>query len=65
MIPREMQLDKNIQMSKIILMNFLKFRMPISIKNLVEKYRGKHFTLEIYEKYKVYKNNAVFTKQNV
>ncbi len=39
--------------------------MPISIKNLIEKYRDKKFTLDIYEKYKVFKNNAVFTKQNV
>ncbi len=47
----------------ITFLYFIKFRMPDSIKDLITKYKEKKFTIDIYEKYKIYKSNASFIKQ--
>ena len=45
---------------------FLYFlRMPEIIKELMAKYKDNKFTIDIYEKYKIYKSNTKFTKINI
>jgi hypothetical protein len=39
--------------------------MPENIKELVIKYKDKKFTIDLYEKYKIYKASTKFTKQNI
>ena len=41
------------------------FSMPENIKDLIRKYKDKKFTIDLYEKYKVYKASTKFTKQNI
>ena len=39
--------------------------MPQTLRDLISKYQEKKFTIDLYEKYRIYKSNTKFTKQNI
>ena len=41
------------------------FRMPEVVKELIAKYKDKKFTIDLYDKYKIYKSNTKFNKINI
>jgi hypothetical protein len=39
--------------------------MPEELKELIKKYKDKKFTIDLYDKYKIYKSNSKFIQTNV
>jgi hypothetical protein len=39
--------------------------MPDELKELIRKFKEKKFTIDVYDKYKIYKSNSNFIQTNV